>query len=99
MRKTIRVLFANCPRLDDAACAFLLLAQNKVQTIFQFEVYHLFVEFSPKRNHVTDRLTKALERYATSRFWVPLRRAADRRYRARPERGLWPVLKNSLPID
>jgi hypothetical protein len=62
MRKTVRILFANCPRLDDAACAYLLLAQNKIQRVFQFEVYHLFVQ-SACGEVASDVLTDILGRY------------------------------------
>src|SRR5438309_11269847 len=39
----VRVLFANCPKLDTLACAYLLLAQNEVQQEFEFSVQHYWV--------------------------------------------------------
>lgn len=42
-RRSVRILFVNCPRLDVQACTYLLLSQNKVQSVFQFEVCHHWV--------------------------------------------------------
>jgi len=41
--KRIRFFFINCPTLDTDAAAYLLLAQNKQQSVFQFEVHHFWI--------------------------------------------------------
>lgn len=41
--KKIRVLFVNCPRLDTSACSYLILAQNKIQSLLEFSVHHYWV--------------------------------------------------------
>jgi len=41
--KRIRVFFINCPTLDTDAAAYLILAQNKEQQIFQFEIHHFWI--------------------------------------------------------
>jgi len=43
MAKRVRIFFVNCPKLATDATAYLLLAQNKVQSVLQFEVYHFWV--------------------------------------------------------
>lgn len=43
MPNRIRILFINCPTLATDAASFLILAQNKVQTIFQFEIHHFWI--------------------------------------------------------
>lgn len=39
----VRVLFVNCPRLDTLACAYLILAQNEIQSEFEFTVHHHWI--------------------------------------------------------
>lgn len=41
--KRIRIFFINCPTLDTDAAAYLILAQNKQQTIVQFEIHHFWL--------------------------------------------------------
>lgn len=43
MAKRVRIFFINCPNLATDAATLLLLAQNKVQTVLQFEVYHYWI--------------------------------------------------------
>lgn len=54
MGKRIRVFFINCPTLAVEAATYLLLAQNKVQSFFQFEVHHFWLysldQYSDARN-------------------------------------------------
>ncbi len=49
MAKRIRIFFINCPTLATDAAAFLILAQNKVQTVLQFEIHHFWI-YSKKKN-------------------------------------------------
>lgn len=39
----IRVFFINCHALDIDAAAYLILAQNKQQSLFQFEIHHFSI--------------------------------------------------------
>jgi len=89
-RKRIRILFVNCPRLDVTACKYLILAQNKVQGIFQFEAY-LFSIFAEQVKAATfDTAAKLLKRWST--MPLPFRKWAERRYAARADRVAAPFL-------
>ena len=43
MARRIRIFFINCPSLAIDAAAFLILAQNQVQSVIQFEVHHFWI--------------------------------------------------------
>jgi hypothetical protein len=43
MPRRVRLFFINCPKLAVDATAHLLLAQNKVQSVLQFELYHFWI--------------------------------------------------------
>lgn len=53
MTKRIRIFFINCPTLATDAVAFLLLAQNKVQTVLQFEVHHFWIYSKKEHGNLT----------------------------------------------
>lgn len=53
MTKRIRIFFINCPTLATDAAAFLILAQNKVQTVLQFEIHHFWIYSKNKHGNLT----------------------------------------------
>ncbi|MCI0620295.1 MAG: hypothetical protein L0387_01235 [Acidobacteria bacterium] len=94
-RRTIRVLYANCPNLDEAACTYLILAQNAVQSVFEFEVYHLWLQAA--KTDAGDYLTH-LSRWLDRRSLpLPFGKTVDRRCNARLERLIWPPLRAAMP--
>lgn len=95
-RRPIRILIANCPQLNDAACAYLLLAQNTAQKVFEFELYHLFVDAEHAKVH--DGIARIMRTCA--KLPIAFKSILSRRYRARIERILWPPLDNKvLPLN
>lgn len=95
LRQPIRVVFANCKKLDVPACAYLVLAQNVVQELFEFEVYRLSVkgEYEEVRNW----RSALLRAWAETRIPFPLRAFAERRYEALLDRLMAPALNRPLP--
>ncbi len=96
MRKTIRVFFANCPHLDESAAAYLVLAQNSVQTVLEFEVWHLSVYAA--NEGLGNAITKGLERWSDSLLPLPFKLLAARRYAAHMDRLAVPPLAKTLPL-
>jgi len=101
-RRPIRILFANCPRLDVQACAYLLLAQNKVQSVFEFEVYRLATKAGHEKS--TDSLARLLHwwagirpRFVSSKL-LPFRKIAERRYLARIDQLSVPALSDVITL-
>lgn len=59
MAKRLRIFFINCPSLAVDAAAFLILAQNKVQSAIQFEVQHFWIygqTLRPKPKNLKDKI-------------------------------------------
>jgi len=96
VRKTIRVFFANCPHLDELAAAYLVLAQNSVQTVLEFEVWHLSVYAADEG--LGNAQTKCLEMWSESALPLPWKRAAARRYAAHMDGLAVPTLAGTLPL-
>ena len=97
MRKTIRVIFANCPHLDESAAAYLVLAQNSAQSVFEFEVWHLYVFAEATR--MGNSWTQFLARWSDSNLPLPWKRFARRRYSAAMDKKAIPPLSSSMPRD
>lgn len=97
MRKRVRVIFGNCPHLDESAAAYLILAQNSIQSVFEFEVWHLYV-FAAKMGMGT-AWTRFLERWSTANLPLPWKRSARRRYAAHMDRLAVPPLSGVLPLE
>ena len=97
MRKTIRVFFANCPHLDELAAAYLILSQNSIQTVFEFEVWHLSVYAEGKK--LGNAWTRVLGWWANSRLPLPFKRVAHRRQTAQMDRIAVPPLAEILPLE
>jgi hypothetical protein len=93
----VRLFFINCPRLDTLACSYLLLAQNPVQSVFEFEVYHYWV-FATHESTAPLQLTSRLLRWWADRP-LPFRRRADGQYKATLDRNRAPVLGRPLNVD
>ena len=95
VRKTIRVIFANCPHLDESAAAYLVLAQNSVQNVLEFEVWHLYSygEVQGLRNW----RTSLLGWWSELGIPTPWKRVAARHYRAEVDRLVMPPLRKKLP--
>ena len=97
----MRVLFVNCPNLNVDACTYLLLAQNRVQDIFEFEVCHHWVSLSQK-SRIKGKPSRLLEIWADARvFGMKLWGAnkAEPLYWARLERSEFPFLDGEIGID
>ena len=97
MKRRIRILFANCPHLDVAACSYLVLAQNAVQDVFEFEVYHVSVYAAKAK--LSSPSSRFLERWSESTFPLPLKQWAARQSAAYLERRAIPPLSKPLPLD
>jgi hypothetical protein len=89
----VRVLFVNCPRLDTRACAYLILAQNEVQTEFEFIIHHHWV-FASKTLERTPLRAKFLGYWAGS--VLPLREWAYRRMASILDKAKAPICKTEL---
>jgi hypothetical protein len=96
VRKTIRVFFANCPHLDESAAAYLILSQNNVQTVFEFEVWHLSLYAEGKG--LGNSWTKFLAWWSGSLLPLPWKRFVHRRQTAHMDRIAVPPLANILPL-
>jgi hypothetical protein len=86
-RKRVRVFFLNCPKLDWQAASYLVLSQNNVQDLFEFEVYSFWVYARAElKNNRRDLVSSFYEMCLASR--LPMRKWALRRYAARLERSV-----------
>lgn len=104
----IRVFFINCPTLDTEAAAYLILSQNKVQTIYEFEVHHHWMPRALLWQTERDRVlrgelpnkgwtvTKSERRWAWWAQRFPRIRALERRLRAKFDIEFSPAFKNRL---
>lgn len=93
-RKRVRVFFLNCPRLDWPAASYLVLAQNEVQEVFEFEVYSFWVYASHVLGDQSDLVSRFYRMISGSR--LPIRKWALRRYAARLERNVAKFLSTPL---
>jgi hypothetical protein len=66
-RQKVRILFVNCPNLDVQACTYLLLAQNSVQSVVEFEVCHHWIPVE-----LSQKVPKSISR-TLLRFWADKR--------------------------
>ncbi len=99
MRKTIRVVFANCPHLDESAAAYLVLSQNSIQTVLEFEVWHMYTYGELALGNAR---ASFLQKWSTVTFFgifLPWRRVAARRYAACLDRLVIPALSSALPPE
>ena len=76
--------------------AYLVLAQNSVQTVLEFEVWHLSVYAADEG--LGNLQTKYLEMWSESVLPLPLKRVAARRYAAHMDRLAVPPLADTLPL-
>jgi hypothetical protein len=97
VRKTIRVIFANCPHLDECAAAYLILAQNNVQSVLEFEIWHLYI-FAEAAG-MGNGWTRFLEWWSVSKLPLPWKRSAHRRYAANMDKIAVPPLASTMPLD
>lgn len=95
-RRRIRLFFLNCPRLDWKACSYLLLAQNKNQTVFEFEIYHYWAYVALTQKPFS-WITRAFG-YLGEKALV-FRYLFLRKYAARLDRKLAPSLRSTLPLN
>jgi hypothetical protein len=93
----VRLFFLNCPRLDTLACSYLLLAQNTVQSVFEFEVYHYWV-FATNASTAALPVTSRVLQWWAGRS-LPFRHRAERLYKAKLDRQRAPFLKQPLDVD
>lgn len=94
VKKSVRILFVNCPSLAVEAAAFLILAQNQAQKALQFEIEHywLYAANGIPRESWREWLLEARE----DGFWRrPLARL-KRRYRSSLELKVAPAFSNPL---
>lgn len=64
MPRRIRIFFINCPTLDIDAAAYLILAQNKQQSVFQFEIHHFHIYSDRTEGVLTGKLNGPIYRVA-----------------------------------
>lgn len=96
MAKRIRIFFINCPSLAVDAAAFLILAQNQVQSAIQFEIQHFWifpdVNGHCKPKNLFDKITSYNQNgfHSFAQWWrpfpkllEPLSRWLERRNRTR----------------
>lgn len=93
----VRLFFLNCPRLDTLACSYLLLAQNVIQSVFEFEVYHFWI-YAENTSKPPTQITSRLLRWWASRT-LPLRRRAEHLYHARVDRETATCLRAPLKLE
>jgi hypothetical protein len=76
--RKVRILFVNCSKLDVDACTYVLLAQNSVQNLFEFEVCHHWVSLDLDKFGSVQRIARIWSRICVfdHRLW-----GADRAYR------------------
>lgn len=90
-RRPVRIVFANCPHLDREAACYLLLAQNRAQSVLEFELYHVaaFAEHFGLRNW----RSRVLKRWSESPPWLA------RRWERELELLAIPALRSVLPLS
>jgi hypothetical protein len=93
-RRPIRIVFANCPNLDKDACTYLILAQNAVQSILEFETCDLGVYAA--KTGLGNLFSRLLESWGQSRFPIPFKRIAARRHSAYLDKQVIPPLLKPL---
>jgi hypothetical protein len=97
VRKTIRIFFANCPHLDESAAAYLVLAQNSVQSVVEFEIWHLHVYGEEiGAGNLRTSFLKTWSLVSLSGMALPWKQAAARRYIAAMDRLVMPPLASSM---
>ena len=85
--KRIRIFFINCPTLATDGAAYLLLAQNRVQTTIQFEVHHFWVYGQISQGLLPGRFSRLLEKLEDKYprlGWLARRNRSLRDLRAAP---------------
>jgi hypothetical protein len=97
-RRTLRILFVNCPNLDTTAASYLLLAQNEHQSLFEFEVYSLWVPAELKYEQEFPRRFEVWDFFLRLAGLCHLRWAV-RRYRARRELEFAPEFRAELGLN
>lgn len=100
MRRRVRILFVNCSRLDVEACTYLLLAQNAVQSLFEFEVCHhwIFLAVNGSKANVLSRFWRAWTDVTLRGVNLPGSHFAEKRYSESLERLVYPELRKDLGI-
>jgi hypothetical protein len=96
-KRKVRILFVNCPNLDVEACTYLLLAQNLIQSVFEFEVCHHWISLNAAGQFVRGpKLAKLWSnmRIFGSRPWGS--KKAESVYWAALERSQYPFLNGEI---
>ncbi|MET4728592.1 hypothetical protein ABIE09_002403 [Lysobacter enzymogenes] len=85
-RHRVRFVFINCPSIATEPMAYLLLAQNKQETPFQFEMHHYWMV--QNHNLAADRPIERITRTVSDR--LPRWRYLERLHKAQLERRAAP---------